>query len=64
MALDESSDDDEKIERDGVTLIADKDLVAQFGGVSVDYKVHPWGGGGFVVRPSTPSENSCGDCSC
>lgn len=64
MALDEPSDDDHKVEKDGITLVADRDLLDRFGGVNVDFKVHPWGGGGFVVRPSHSPPSACGDCGC
>jgi len=64
MALDEPSDGDERFEQPGILLVAGKDIIEQFGGVVVDYRSNPWGGGGFIVKPAVHRENACGDCSC
>lgn len=64
MALDEPSDDDEKVECDGITVIADKKIVSQYGGFNIDFRSQPWGGGGFVISPANKGATACGDCGC
>ena len=65
MALDESKDNDEVHEMDGFKLVADRDVIDRYGDISVQFREHPWGGGGFVVQPAAGlPEGSCGSCSC
>ncbi len=61
MALDELKENDERINGEGFTVVVDKELLEQMGGVLVDYRESPFGGG-FIVRPK--GENFSSSCSC
>ncbi|RME21597.1 MAG: hypothetical protein D6806_14435 [Deltaproteobacteria bacterium] len=64
MVLDEPKDNDEKFELDGVTVIVDKELLQQSGGITIDV---PGGYPGFSVKAKKPlwdAGSGCGSCSC
>jgi Fe-S cluster assembly iron-binding protein IscA len=51
LALDEPTDNDEIHKADGITVAIDRGLLAEIGGVEVDYESNRWFGGGFSLRP-------------
>ena len=61
LALDEPQDNDEIVEGEGFNVVADKGLLEQMGGISVDFRESAFGAG-FVVRPR--GENVGGSCAC
>ncbi len=67
MALDESNDNDNSYDFDGITYVIDKKLLEELGNVSVDFVEKGWRSG-FVVSSERPLEagaSSCGGgCSC
>ena len=58
LALDESKDTDEIVKENGITVVADKSLVEQLGGIDVGFKTSGWGAG-FIVRPKSDFGGSC-----
>lgn len=48
---------------DGLRVVADKQLLDQFGGVTVDYMSTGWSEG-FRITPGKPPVDNCGSCSC
>ena len=48
---------------DGFRVFAEKTLIEQVGGVTVDYTVTGFGEG-FQIRPTNQMGNTCGTCSC
>lgn len=63
MALDEPKDEDEVVAVDGFRVVAEKKLLDEFGGVTVDYMKTGWSEG-FRITPGKPSTSNCGSCSC
>lgn len=61
LALDEPKDNDETVEGEGFNVVADKALLEQMGGISVDFRESMFGAG-FVIRPS--GEHAGGSCAC
>ena len=59
MALDESHDTDEVMEKDGFTFCMDKDLLTQVKGIKVDLTY-----AGFVIEPEVPLPNVGGQGGC
>ena len=60
MALDEPKDSDEIVEQEGLKVVADKNLVAEMGGIDVSFRSAALGGS-FIVRRK---KESTGSCSC
>jgi Fe-S cluster assembly iron-binding protein IscA len=48
---------------DGFRVVADKKLLEEFGGVSVDYLKSGWAEG-FSIKPGRQQGTTCGSCSC
>lgn len=66
MALDESIENLDKIESNGVTAYIDPNLLAaleQFGRINVDYVRRPDGSGGYMIRAGQPGDCSSDGCS-
>ncbi|MFH2009115.1 MAG: hypothetical protein ABI333_21170 [bacterium] len=63
MALDEPNDKDEIQKVDGFSVFAEKQLLEQVGGVTVDYTVTGFGEG-FSIKSGNQSPTECGSCSC
>ena len=61
MALDEPRDDDEVLEQETFTLVADRKLVDESGGVKVDYLTGPFRKG-FQIQPIKSACGSCDSC--
>lgn len=64
LALDESKQTDAAVDREGVRVLIDNDLLAQCGGVRVDF-VEGSGCGcssGFSVTSSIPLKGAAGGC--
>ena len=62
MALDESHDTDEVMEKDGFTFCMDKDLLAQVKGIKVDLTYMGFAIEPEVPLPSTGGEGGCSSC--
>ena len=58
MALDEPQDTDEVVDGEGFTVVADKSLVEELGGIKIDYRKSAFGGG-FVIQPQGAYSGSC-----
>jgi Fe-S cluster assembly iron-binding protein IscA len=61
MALDEPTDNDEIHEEEAFSIIVDKVLLTEFGGVNIDFRTDKYRGTGFFIEPA---DKSCGSCSC
>lgn len=61
LALDEPKDNDEIVDGEGFKVVADKALLEQMGGISVDFRASMFGAG-FVIRPK--GEHVGGSCAC
>jgi len=61
--LDEPKDSDEVVKVNGFSVVAERSLLEQFGGVTIDYMSSGWSEG-FRITPGKPTESSCGSCSC
>ncbi len=61
LALDEPKEKDETVDGEGFKVVAEKSLLEQMGGITVDYRKSAFGGG-FVIRPK--GENIGGSCAC
>jgi Fe-S cluster assembly iron-binding protein IscA len=64
MALDEPTDDDNKLQVSGLNIIVsplDDEIIRSSGGLTVDY-IKDFRGEGFSIRVGEPKD--CGDCSC
>ena len=48
---------------DGFRVVAEKKLIEQFGGVTIDYMSTGWSEG-FSIRPINQEGKECGSCSC
>jgi Fe-S cluster assembly iron-binding protein IscA len=59
MALDEPNDNDEVFEGDSFTVLLDKGLAEQIGGVKIDFRENRWMGSGFLITPANPHGGSC-----
>lgn len=60
MALDEPKEDDEVLEKDGVTVVAEKSLIRDMGGIEVGYNEVGYRRG-FIISPRL---ERLGGCSC
>jgi Fe-S cluster assembly iron-binding protein IscA len=60
MALDESKDSDEVIEGEGFSVVVDKSLLEEMGGIKVDYRNSVFGAGFTIV----PMGEFSGGCAC
>ena len=61
----EAADRDEVLELEGVTLLVDRELEAELGGVKIRYDASHWGGGHLSVSPLVNLvAGTCGDCRC
>jgi Fe-S cluster assembly iron-binding protein IscA len=57
--------DDEILSIEGLTILLDRGLDAELGGVRVRYDESHWGGGNLSVSPLVNLvAGSCGDCRC
>ncbi len=66
MALDEPSEDDERVDMGDFSIVAEKALLEQVGGVQVDYVDSGWQSG-FSIRGQNdeePGAGHCGSCGC
>jgi Fe-S cluster assembly iron-binding protein IscA len=64
LALDESKDNDEVFNDDGLTFVIEKEFFEKIKPVKVDFIESPMGAG-FNIESSMPKpESSCGSCSC
>lgn len=66
MALDESIDNLDKLESNGITAYIDPNLhqaLEQFGPISVDYVQRPDGSGGYMIRAGNGGDCSPDKCS-
>ena len=64
MALDESRENDEVFNDNGLTYVVEKDLYDRIKPIKVDYVNSPMGAG-FSIGSSMPMGGSCGSsCSC
>ncbi|MDF1544950.1 MAG: hypothetical protein P1R58_07595 [bacterium] len=64
MALDESNDEMEKLESNGIAAFVTPDLkemLATLGAINIDFINPGFGRAGFTVKFD---QNNCGDCSC
>ena len=48
---------------EGFRLVAEKQLLEEFGGVTVDYMKSGWNEG-FRITPGKTQDSNCGSCSC
>ena len=51
------------VQVNGFSVVAERSLLEQFGGVTIDYMSSGWSEG-FRITPGKPTESSCGSCSC
>jgi len=63
MALDEPKEDDEIMDKNGITYLMNKELLDQVKPVTVDF-VESTYGSGFAISSGMAKGNSCGSCSC
>jgi Fe-S cluster assembly iron-binding protein IscA len=57
--------EDEIRREPSLTLVADRRLIEEFGGIAIEYVESHWGGGNLAIRPLVDlSTGSCGDCRC
>lgn len=61
LALDEKKEDDTLVEIDGFNLIAETELIEQFGGFEIKYFEQD-GQKGIYVEPAIKSEGGCSSC--
>lgn len=64
MALDELQDEDQKVEKEGVTFVmtsADHDIISQSGGMRIDF-LSSWFGRGFHV--TSLGAGDAAECGC
>ena len=61
LALDEPKETDEVLSLDGFKVVADKTLLDDMGGVTINYR-HAAFGGGFIIRPKGEAVSQ--GCSC
>ncbi|MCP4680037.1 MAG: hypothetical protein GY854_32010 [Deltaproteobacteria bacterium] len=59
MALDEPTDNDEVLADELFDVVVDKDLLAQLGGVAIDFQSNRWMGSGFSIKPAKPGGGAC-----
>ena len=60
MALDEPKDNDEVHEDEAFSIVVDKQLLTECGGVNIDFRTDAYRGTGFFVEAMKKS----GSCSC
>lgn len=69
MALDESINELEMLESNGITAYIDRKLhqsMEQFGQINIDFITQPDGTGGYMINAGQPgncSESGCNGCS-
>ena len=66
MALDESIENLDKLESNGVTAYIEpglKEALTQFGRINIDYVNRPDGTGGYMIRAGQPADCSPDACS-
>ena len=63
MALDEPNDADATFDHEGFTLVAERQLIDELGGVAIDF-VRNAHGEGFDLRILGGEAGGCGDGSC
>ena len=59
MALDEPKDNDEVFTDESFDVVVDKDLLAQIGGVNIDFQSNRWMGSGFSIQSAKPAGGAC-----
>ena len=59
LALDEQKEDDEVLNEKDFSLVIEKKLLRQIGGVAIDFRKNRWMGSGFVVSPLHGGGGSC-----
>ena len=64
MALDELKDTDDSETFEGLTVVVEKELHEQIGGVEVDYKKSPWGEGFDIRATNVAGGDECGGGCC
>jgi iron-sulfur cluster assembly protein len=62
LALDESKENDEVFDHDGLQFIIEKGLLEELKPIRVDYVVTP-SGEGFTVDSKATGSEGCGSCS-
>ena len=64
MALDESKENDEIFEEQGVTYVVEKELLEQVKPIAIEFITSPRGSG-FKLTSSLSAQSACGSsCSC
>lgn len=63
LTLDESTENDTKVDFEGFSVVAEQRVIDEISGVNIDYRDSP-GGSGFVIRPGNFDNSGCGGCSC
>jgi Fe-S cluster assembly iron-binding protein IscA len=59
MALDEPTENDEVLKDDAFTVVVDKNLLTECGGVNIDFKTDKFQGAGFFVEAINKPDGSC-----
>ncbi len=59
MALDEPTDNDEVHQDESFTVVVDKDLLTECGGVNIDFKTDKFRGTGFFIEAVNKPDGSC-----
>jgi Fe-S cluster assembly iron-binding protein IscA len=63
MALDESKENDEIFEEQGVTYVVEKELFEQVKPIAIEF-VTTARGSGFKLTANLNAQSACGSCSC
>jgi len=64
LTLDESKEDDEVFDRNGLAFAVNKDLLKEAQPITVDYVSTPSGEGFTVTSGIVSKSDGCGGCSC
>ncbi len=60
-----STDKDEVRQEETLNIVAEKQLLEEFGGIQIHYVESHWGGGHLEIRPFMDlTSGGCGDCRC
>ncbi len=59
MALDEPADNDEIHKEESFSVVIDKKLLTECGGVNIDFRNDKFGGTGFFIEPTNKPDGSC-----
>ncbi len=59
MALDEPSENDEIYDEEKFSVVIEKKLLSELGGVSVEFRDNKWRGSGFVIQPTRKPGGAC-----